>query len=83
MSAQESTAEHEELVRWRAEVAALRAARAGVQKASRGSGAGRARSAGAALLLILGCALVPLGVVATWLDTQVTDTDRYVETVSR
>lgn len=82
MSAQESTAEHEELVRLRAEVAALRAARAGVQKASRGSGAGRARSAGAALLLILGCVLVPLGVVATWLDTQVTDTDRYVETVS-
>jgi hypothetical protein len=42
----------------------------------------RLRSVLAAVLLVLGVVLVPVGATATWLRTTVTDTDSWVETVS-
>ncbi|WP_398920039.1 hypothetical protein [Streptomyces sp. I6] len=42
----------------------------------------RARSALAAVLIVLGCLLAPLSAVATWADSEVGDTDRYVATVA-
>lgn len=83
MSTEQSAADREELVRLRAEVASLRAAQATTTAASRPPGRWKARlrTIGATLLIFLGCLLAPLSVVATWLDTQVTDTDAYVETV--
>jgi hypothetical protein len=62
-----------EVARLRAENAALKA---------RASRRGRARRGGKALLLVLGCGLAALSVVAIWLRTTLLDTDRYVETVA-
>ncbi|MEU6947738.1 hypothetical protein ABZ957_21250 [Streptomyces sp. NPDC046316] len=42
----------------------------------------RLRSFFAALLIVLGCVLAPLGIVAAWTADEVGDTDRYVETVA-
>lgn len=42
----------------------------------------RARTAGAAVLLVLTLLLAPLALVATWVHDQVSDTDRYVQTVA-
>ncbi|GGU73312.1 hypothetical protein GCM10010211_43980 [Streptomyces albospinus] len=42
----------------------------------------RLRYASASILLILAFLLAPLAVVATWLNNEVTDTGRYVETVA-
>lgn len=42
----------------------------------------RWRAAGSALLIVLACVLAPLSVVSVWADTQLSDTDRYVETVA-
>ncbi|MFJ4687239.1 hypothetical protein [Streptomyces sp. NPDC088789] len=42
----------------------------------------RGRSFLAALLIVLGCLLAPLSVVATWAAAEVGDTDRYVATVA-
>ncbi|MFJ4904156.1 hypothetical protein ACIQCR_01155 [Streptomyces sp. NPDC093249] len=42
----------------------------------------RVRSFFAALLVVLGCVLVPLGLVASWTSDIVGDTDRYVRTVA-
>ena len=42
----------------------------------------RLRSVLAAVLLVIGVVLVPVGVTATWLRTTVTDTDNWVETVT-
>jgi hypothetical protein len=36
----------------------------------------------AVLLVVLGVLLAPLAVVSSWVDTQLSDTDRYVETVA-
>ncbi|SBW27075.1 integral membrane protein [Candidatus Protofrankia californiensis] len=41
----------------------------------------RLRTAGASVLLLLAFLLAPLGVVAVWADSEVSDADRYVETV--
>ncbi|MFF3334992.1 hypothetical protein ACFYWX_36545 [Streptomyces sp. NPDC002888] len=41
----------------------------------------RLRKAGAAVLLVVTLLLAPLAVVAAWVDDQVADTDRYVQTV--
>lgn len=41
-----------------------------------------ARSVGSAVLVVLGCLLAPVALVAVWLHTQVADTDRFVETMS-
>jgi hypothetical protein len=40
------------------------------------------RTVVATLLIILAAVLAPLAVVATWADDQVSDTDRYVETIT-
>ena len=37
----------------------------------------------ATLLIVIGCILAPLSVVAVWAKNQVTNTDRYVATVAR
>ncbi|TLS46837.1 hypothetical protein FE633_06910 [Streptomyces montanus] len=42
----------------------------------------RLRYAGASVLLLLAFILAPLAVVAAWIDSEITDTDRYVETVA-
>ncbi|MEU4268008.1 hypothetical protein [Streptomyces sp. NPDC026092] len=42
----------------------------------------RLRSFFAALLIVLGCILAPLGIVAAWTADEVGDTDRYVATVA-
>src|SRR5690242_14447420 len=64
---------NEELERLRAENAKLSA---------RISRRLRWRSAGAWLLLVLGCGLAVLALVAVWLRTTLLDTDRYVQTVA-
>lgn len=42
----------------------------------------RLRYTGASVLLILALLLSPLAVVATWVDSQITNSDRYVQTVA-
>jgi hypothetical protein len=51
-----------------------------VQPQDRRGGVGR-RSA-VALLIVLGCVLAPFAATAIWMRNQVTDTDRYVRTIS-
>jgi hypothetical protein len=83
-----SADERAELERLRAENAALRA-----QAGATGPGGGRApggrpagrqrwRSMVAVLLIVVACVLAPLSAVAVWTRNQVTNTDRYVATVS-
>jgi hypothetical protein len=69
--------ERAELEALRSEVAQLRAAPA---KAPRHRVSWR--SPVAALLIIIGCVLAPLSVVAVWTANQVSDTNRYVENVT-
>ncbi|MEU6092608.1 hypothetical protein ABZ865_38710 [Streptomyces sp. NPDC047085] len=71
-------ADRAELDRLRDRIAALEARQAGEATRPRH----RMRSALAALLIILGCVLAPLGVVAAWTADLVDDTDRYVATVA-
>jgi hypothetical protein len=81
--------ERTEPQRLRAETAPLR----GQAEANRGAAEGppaavgrvrrqRWRTIVATLLIVVGCVLAPLGVVAVWTRNQVTNTDRYVATVS-
>jgi hypothetical protein len=80
--------ERAELERLRAEVASLRAqAQAQLLPDGRAAPPGRPprqrwRTVVATLLIVLGCVLAPLSVVAVWARNQVTNTDRYVATVS-
>jgi hypothetical protein len=83
--------ERVELQRLRVEVAALRSQRAAQPAlgeappaaAGRGGAARRRwRALAATLLIVVGCLLAPLSVVAVWARNQVTNTDRYVETVA-
>jgi hypothetical protein len=78
--------ERAELERLRAEVATLRAeARGGGATAGRPAAAGgrqRWRTIVASLCIVVACVLAPLSVVAIWTRNQVTNTDRYVATVS-
>jgi hypothetical protein len=80
--------ERAELERLRAEVATLRS-----QVGEGAAGAGRPVAVGrvarrrwrtivAALLIVIACVLAPLSVVAIWTRNQVTNTDRYIATVS-
>ncbi|MFE3605923.1 hypothetical protein [Streptomyces goshikiensis] len=76
MQGDESAAE---LAALRARVAALESeAEAGKRTPPRH----RARSLLAALLIIVGCVLAPLGIVAAWTSGIVGNTDRYVSTVA-
>jgi hypothetical protein len=82
-----SDAERAELQRLRSEVTRLRtqvaAGEADAPAANRaGTSRQRWRTVVASILIILGCVLAPLSVVAVWSSNQVTDTDRYVATVS-
>ncbi|HEY6708573.1 MAG TPA: hypothetical protein VJB61_13400 [Actinomycetota bacterium] len=77
--------ERAELERLRAEVARLRATApvaAPERPPGRPPGSGRWRAVVAGLLVVVGCVLAPLSVVAVWTRNQVTNTDRYVATVS-
>jgi hypothetical protein len=80
--------ERAELERLRAEVASLRA-QAQTQVLPDGGAAPpgrpprqRWRTIVAVLLIVLGCVLAPLAGVAVWARNQVTNTDRYVATVT-
>ncbi|MGW6270176.1 hypothetical protein [Streptomyces sp. NPDC055060] len=64
-----------ELHRLRGRVAALESERAHGARRHRG------RSFLAALLIVIGCVLAPLAVVASWAADTVGDTDRYVATI--
>jgi hypothetical protein len=76
--------ERAELSRLRAENAALRAQgqAAAAPRPPRPGGRQRWRSIVAVLLIVLGCVLAPLAGVAVWARNQVTNTDRYVATVT-
>jgi hypothetical protein len=80
--------ERAELERLRAELAALRAqAHEGGGGAEEGRPAGvggrrRWRTIVATLCIVVACVLAPLSVVAIWTRNQVTNTDRYVATVT-
>ncbi|MFE7603148.1 hypothetical protein [Streptomyces sp. NPDC057494] len=67
----------DELSVLRARVAALEADKAAARPPHH-----RVRSFFAALLIVIGCVLVPLGIVASWTSSIVGDTDRYVQTVA-
>ncbi|WP_425828179.1 hypothetical protein [Streptomyces fractus] len=67
-------AEQAELARLRGRVAELEAGRGG-------AGRHRGRSFLAVVLIVIGCVLAPLGIVASWAADEVGDTDRYVDTV--
>ncbi|MFF0555628.1 hypothetical protein [Streptomyces sp. NPDC004266] len=69
-------ASDDELAVLRARVAALEADKATARPPHH-----RVRSFFAALLIVIGCVLVPLGLVASWTSDIVGDTDRYVQTV--
>jgi hypothetical protein len=80
--------ERAELERLRAEIATLRSqVGEGAAGDGRPAGVGRGarqrwRTIVAALLIVLACVLAPLSVVAIWTRNQVTNTDRYIATVS-
>ncbi|MFD3663905.1 hypothetical protein ACFWVF_25535 [Streptomyces sp. NPDC058659] len=66
--------------------AALRARIAALEARTAGGGTARPprhrlRSFCAALLIVIGCVLTPLGIIASWTADIVGDTDRYVQTV--
>ncbi|MFF9147872.1 hypothetical protein ACF1BN_23770 [Streptomyces sp. NPDC014861] len=69
----------DELTALRARVAALEATSAGAPPRREHH---RLRSFFSGLLVVLGCVLVPLGLVAAWTADLLGDTDRYVQTVT-
>jgi hypothetical protein len=79
-----SVDERAELERLRAENAALRAERdrSPAEPAADRGGRQRWRTAVATLCIVVACLLAPLSVVAIWTRNQVTNTDRYVATVT-
>jgi hypothetical protein len=85
-----SMEERTELERLRAEVTTLRSqvqgqgqgGKAGRRPPAAGGGRQRWRTIVATLLIVVGCVLAPLSVAAIWTRNQVTNTDRYIATVS-
>ena len=71
--------EAEELEQLRARVAEMEAEGAGQPPAR---APGRWRTIVATLLIVVACVLAPLSVVSVWASREISDTDRYVETVS-
>ena len=81
------TDERAELERLRAEVAVLRSRPPKPEAPPGGEGAGRRHRPGwrgpvATVLIVLGCILAPVSVLAVWTANQVSDTNRYVENVT-
>jgi hypothetical protein len=74
--------ERAELERLRAEVAELRARRTERVAAAGQAARQRWRTIVASLLIVVACVLAPLSLVAVWTRNQVTNTDRYVATVT-
>ena len=74
--------ERAELNRLRAENAALRAQGQAAPRPPRPGGRQRWRTIVAVLLIVLGCVLAPLAGVAVWARNQVTNSDRYVATIT-
>jgi hypothetical protein len=76
--------ERAELARLREENARLRAQSASppVPPSPRTRERGWARGIGSTALILVACLLAPLAVTAAWASSQVSDTDRYVETVA-
>jgi hypothetical protein len=74
--------ERAELERLRAENAALRAQAPPPPAATAVAARQRWRAVAATLLIVLGCVLAPLAGVAVWARNQVSDTDRYLATVT-
>ncbi len=72
--------ERAELERLRTEVAELRSRPSAPPAAKRRRGGWRAPVATA--LIVLGCILAPISVIAVWTANQVSDTNRYVENVT-
>ena len=72
------SAEQAEIARLRAEVAALRAQVAPAEERDSG---GRWRPVVSVVMIALGCLTLIPATAAVWLQSVVTDTDRYVETV--
>jgi hypothetical protein len=80
-----SSAERDELERLRAELAALRAApppTPPTPPAPRARRRIRWASLGAVVLIVLGVLGVPLTILAVWTNNQISDTERFVATVS-
>jgi hypothetical protein len=67
--------EHEELLRLRREVESMRTAPGPRRKF-------RWRSVLATVLIVLGCVLAPVAGVSVWVHNQVSDTDRFVRTMT-
>jgi riboflavin transporter FmnP len=74
--------ERSELERLREEVASLRSQVRQAGRAAAPGGRQRWRTIVAVLLIVVGCVLAPLSVVAVWARNQVTNTNRYVATVT-
>ncbi|MFD7874329.1 hypothetical protein ACFV5G_09430 [Streptomyces sp. NPDC059766] len=68
---------HAELEKLRTRIAALEAGRSAPRAEHH-----RMRAFVATVLVVLGCLLAPLGVLAAWTSSIVGDTDRYVQTVA-
>src|SRR4051812_36244042 len=74
--------ESQEIERLRAELARLQAAADGDQDSTPPRSHSGLRWLGAGVLLLIVGLLAPLAVVATWVHDEISDTDRYVETVT-
>ncbi|MFL6132275.1 MAG: hypothetical protein ACJ72A_05720 [Nocardioidaceae bacterium] len=74
--------ESQEIERLRAELARLQAAADGDQDSTPPRSHSGLRWLGAGVLLLIVALLAPLAVVATWVHDEISDTDRYVQTVT-
>lgn len=72
--------ERRELERLRAELATLRVGT--TPSSAEPQRSRRLRAVAGVLVITFGCLLAPLSVLSVWLDSQVTDTDAYVDTVA-
>ena len=81
-----TSSERDELERLRAEVAQLRSpSQPGTEypiPGAKHTRRGWARTTVAVLLVSVGCLLAPLSVVAVWANSQITDQERYLQTVA-
>jgi hypothetical protein len=81
-AATSTLSEHAELEHLRAEVARMRLQMNGRGTASSHRARGWGRTSAAVVLIVLGVLCAPLSVLSVWAKSQITDTDRYVQTVA-